>query len=109
MIGRADDTIIRGGENIAPAEIESVLQEHPSVQDVGIVGVPSETWGEEVGAAVVLQPGTSVAELADWAQQKLRTSKAPSQYVVVEALPHSETGKLIRRELVKLFANTETE
>lgn len=104
VLGRADDTIIRGGENIAPAEIESVLHEHPAVREVGVVGVPSETWGEEVGAAVVLRPGANVEDLRQWAQQKLRTSKAPSHYIVLEALPHSETGKLVRRELVNLFS-----
>ena len=106
VLGRADDTIIRGGENIAPAEIAVILGEHPAVVEVGVVGVPSETWGEEVGAVIVLADGGSVEAVREWAQQQLRTSKAPSQYVVVDALPYSETGKLVRRRLLDLFPTT---
>jgi len=106
VLGRADDTIIRGGENIAPADIEAMLLEHPAIAEAGVVGVPSEIWGEEIGAAVVLSAPVPVDELQGWAQERLRTAKAPSHWAVVDELPYSETGKLIRRHLVSRFSTS---
>jgi acyl-CoA synthetase (AMP-forming)/AMP-acid ligase II len=108
--GRGDDTIIRGGENIAPAEIETVLLEHPAVADVGVVGIPDAEWGQVVAAAVVLrQPGVTEAELKAWSLERLRSSKAPSSIRIVEELPYSELGKLVRRHLVAVFDQVATE
>lgn len=102
--GRGDDTIIRGGENIAPAEVEAVLREHDAVSDVAVVGVPDREWGQVVGAAVVLRDrAITPEELRLWALERLRSVKAPAQVRVVESLPYSELGKLRRRELVALF------
>jgi acyl-CoA synthetase (AMP-forming)/AMP-acid ligase II len=100
--GRTDDTIIRGGENIAPAEIEDVLLEHSAVVEAAVVGVPDEHWGQEIAAAVVLRPGRVVHadELRQWVRSRLRGSKTPALIVIRDALPQTATGKVLRRELL---------
>src|SRR5690606_3033880 len=100
--GRADDTIIRGGENIAPAEIEDVLLRHPAVRDAGVVGVPDEEWGGRIAAFVVLHEGAEVEpdELRSWARARLRGSKTPDVVTFLDALPYTPTGKLLRRQLL---------
>lgn len=100
--GRADDTIIRGGENIAPAEIEDVLLEHPGVHQVAVVGIPDEEWGHRIGAAVVRIAGATIteSELRAWAKGRLRSSKTPDVIVFREELPMTETGKLVRRHVL---------
>ena len=100
--GRTDDTIIRGGENIAPAEIEDVLLEHPAVAEAAVVGMPDEHWGQDIAAAVVFRPGRTVAaeELRQWVRTRLRGSKTPALIVVRDALPQTATGKVLRRELL---------
>jgi acyl-CoA synthetase (AMP-forming)/AMP-acid ligase II len=97
--GRADDVIVRGGENMSPGEIEDVLHEHPAVADVAVVGVPDEQWGEAVAAAVVLKKGLAVDadELREFVKAKLRSSRAPQHVVFRDELPYNETGKLLRR------------
>lgn len=99
--GRADDTIIRGGENIAPAEIEEVLRQHEAVADVAVVGLPDEEWGQIIAAVVVPRPGheLNAEELRAWARDRLRSSKTPDVVEFRDALPHTETGKLLRRVL----------
>ena len=99
--GRADDTIIRGGENIAPAEIEDVLLRHPGVREAAIVGLPDEEWGERIAAFVVPHQGVDVdAEtLRSWVRRRLRGSKTPDVVLFREELPYTATGKLLRREL----------
>jgi acyl-CoA synthetase (AMP-forming)/AMP-acid ligase II len=107
--GRTDDTIIRGGENIAPAEIEDVLLEHPAVANAAVVGVPDEHWGQDIAAAVVLRAGRTVSteELRQWARTRLRGSKTPALIVVRDALPQTATGKILRRELLADLLATE--
>jgi long-chain acyl-CoA synthetase len=97
--GRADDIIVRGGENMSPGEIEDVLIEHPAVADCAVVGVPDEQWGEAVAAAIVVKPGASVAadELREFVKQRLRSSRAPQHIAFRDELPYNETGKLLRR------------
>jgi acyl-CoA synthetase (AMP-forming)/AMP-acid ligase II len=99
--GRLDDVIIRGGENIAPEEIEDVLVGHPEVAEAAVVGVPDEEWGEVVAAAVVLVPGASVDEavLQAWVRDRLRSARTPVRISVRAELPYSDTGKLLRRVL----------
>ena len=99
--GRLDDVIVRGGENLSPGEIESVLLEHAAVAEAAVVGVPDVEWGEKVVAAVVLQPGADVSEneLRDFVRGRLRSTKTPEHIQVRDALPFSETGKLLRRVL----------
>jgi acyl-CoA synthetase (AMP-forming)/AMP-acid ligase II len=102
IAGRADDTIIRGGENIAPAEIEDVLIDHPAVKDVAVVGKPDDEWGERICAVVVREPGLTVEpeELRGYVRERLRGSRTPDDIVWRNELPHTPTGKLLRRQLV---------
>jgi acyl-CoA synthetase (AMP-forming)/AMP-acid ligase II len=99
--GRADDTIIRGGENVAPAEIEDALRTHEAVADVAVVGVPDRAWGECIAAAVVPVPGAAVTEdeLRDHVRSRLRGSKTPDQVRFRTELPYTDTGKLLRRRV----------
>ncbi|MGA8724442.1 MAG: class I adenylate-forming enzyme family protein [Acidimicrobiales bacterium] len=105
--GRLDDVIVRGGENISPGEIESVLLEHPGVRDAAVVGVPDDEWGECPAAAVVLESRASVSpiELHRWVADRLRSTRAPVVVQVHDELPHSETGKLLRRVLREELAD----
>ncbi len=104
--GRSDDTIIRGGENIAPAEIEDVLGRHPAVLEAVVAGVPDVEWGQVIGAFVLLRPGAELREdeLRQWVRERLRGSKTPDRVVFVEEFPTTPTGKVVRRELVALVA-----
>lgn len=82
--GRSDDTIIRGGENIAPAEVEDVLIQHPDIADVGVVGLPDDEWGQLIYAAVVPRPGANLEPepLRAWARERLRGSRTPDRIVL---------------------------
>lgn len=98
--GRADDVIVRGGENISPQEIEDNLLEHPAVRAAAVVGVPDDEWGERVEAVVVLEPGTDsdVSEpLREWVRASLRSTRVPERIHIRDELPFNETGKLLRR------------
>lgn len=99
--GRADDIIVRGGENISPGEIEEVLRQHPAIVDVAVVAVPDAEWGETVGAAVVTDPKATVseAELRDWVRDRLRSSRVPAVISFRQQLPYNEMGKILRRVL----------
>lgn len=100
--GRVDDTIIRGGENIAPAEIETVLLDHDDVDDCAVVGVPDDEWGQRIEAAVVARPGRTVdpESLREHVRAHLRGSKTPDRIHVLQEVPRTETGKLVRRHVV---------
>ncbi len=100
--GRSDDTIIRGGENIAPAEIEDVLVEHPHVRDCAVVGPDDPEWGQLIVAVVVPAPGTDpdAEELRAHVRAQLRGSRTPDRVVFRDELPTNATGKILRRELV---------
>ncbi len=108
LAGRADDVIVRGGENISPGEIEDVLLTHGSIADAAAVAVPSAEWGEAVGVAVVCRPALerpTETELCALIKNRLRSSRVPERVLFVEALPYNEMGKLLRREVRKLFEN----
>ncbi|NOP98928.1 AMP-binding protein [Mycolicibacterium fortuitum] len=104
--GRSDDTIIRGGENIAPAEIEDVLVEHPEVHDVAVVGPEDPQWGQIIVAVVVPVEGTSPDPdaLRDHVRKQLRGSRTPDRVVFRDELPTNPTGKVLRRQLVDELA-----
>jgi acyl-CoA synthetase (AMP-forming)/AMP-acid ligase II len=105
--GRSDDTIIRGGENIAPAEVEDVLVEHPSVRDVAVVGVEDPEWGQIIVAVVVpaapAEPDPE--ELRAHVRKTLRGSRTPDLVVFRDELPTTPTGKVLRRELIEELAS----
>jgi acyl-CoA synthetase (AMP-forming)/AMP-acid ligase II len=103
LSGRSGDMIIRGGENVAPEEVEAVLYEHADVLDAAVVGLKDETWGERVVAAVVLRPGGSVDALTDHAKQHLAAFKRPDVFHITEELPRTSTGKLLRRHLIPVL------
>jgi acyl-CoA synthetase (AMP-forming)/AMP-acid ligase II len=106
LAGRADDIIVRGGENISPGEIEDVLIAHPAIADIAAVAVPSLEWGETVGIAVTLNPDARAPakrELRDIVRARLRSSRMPEHILFVDELPYNEMGKLLRREVRKLF------
>jgi fatty-acyl-CoA synthase len=107
LVGRAGDMIIRGGENIAPDEVEAVLYEHPDVLEAGVVGVPDEEWGERVVAAVVLREGAPGVEVVmDHCRSRLAGFKRPEKILLMKELPRTSTGKLLRRNLVPLVETT---
>jgi acyl-CoA synthetase (AMP-forming)/AMP-acid ligase II len=100
--GRSDDTIIRGGENIAPAEIEDVLVEHPAVRDCAVVGVEDPEWGQIIVAVVVPSGAEPAAEeLREFVRGQLRGSRTPDRVVFRDELPTNATGKVLRRDLVR--------
>lgn len=107
LTGRASDLIIRGGENISPQEIESVLAQHVHVQEAVAFGVPDEHWGERVMAAVVAKRGTAVTgdELVELCKAQLSGSKRPERVFVVSDFPRTSTGKVLRRALPGYIAS----
>lgn len=107
IAGRADDTIIRGGENIAPAEIEEAILLHPGVAECAVVGVDDDDWGQRTVAVVVARPDTTVSgdEITEWVRGRLRGSRTPDAVVFRLELPYTETGKVLRRELRAELAN----
>jgi acyl-CoA synthetase (AMP-forming)/AMP-acid ligase II len=97
VTGRLDDVIVRGGENISPGEIEDVLLGHPDVDDAAVIGIPSDQWGETIGAVIV---GSADAdELKSLVADRLRSSRSPDTIVFRDELPYNDTGKLLRRVL----------
>lgn len=103
--GRSDDTIIRGGENIAPAEIEDVLVEHPDVHDVAVIGPEDPQWGQIIVAVVVPAAGADPDpdRLREHVRSHLRGSRTPDRVVFRDELPTNATGKVLRRELIHEF------
>lgn len=102
VTGRKADTIVSGGENVAPAEVEAVLEAHEGVLEAAVLGRVDEEWGEAVTAIVVARSGTSLdqAELRRHCAATLAPYKVPKQFVLsAEPLPRTRSGKLLRREL----------
>jgi len=101
IAGRKDDMIIRGGENIAPAEVEAILQSHPGVEEAAVVGLTDLEWGQRVAACVVLRPGeTLTAEaLGEFCRQRLASFKKPEIICFLPELPKNPMGKILRKDL----------
>lgn len=107
VVGRLSDLIIRGGVNISPAEVESVLRGHEHVLDIAVVGVPDEVYGERVVAAVVPDGDLDVDHLRAFAKEQLSSFKVPSEFVIVDSLPvNATTGKTSRRDVAAMIART---
>jgi O-succinylbenzoic acid--CoA ligase len=101
VLGRADEVIVSGGENVSPEEVERVLLEHPAVADAGVAGVSDPEWQEAVIASVVVGEGgeASEAELREFCRERLAAFKVPKAIAFVDELPRNAQGKLLRREL----------
>jgi O-succinylbenzoic acid--CoA ligase len=101
VVGRRADTIVTGGENVAPTEVEAVLLEHPGVSEAAVFARADPEWGEAVLATVVTLDGhtPSAAELQDFCRARLAPFKVPKEIGFATALPRTASGKLLRREL----------
>jgi len=102
--GRIKEMIIRGGENIAPAEIEQVLVSHPAVRDAVCFGVPDDKYGELVAAAVTLDQDAEARDLIDHCRQRLAAFKVPARIDIVPEIPRTSTGKPQRRRMAEAVA-----
>jgi 2-furoate---CoA ligase len=101
VTGRVDDMMISGGENISPVEIESLLSLHPAVDEVAVVGLPDERWGQRVTAFIKRKAAVTGEELNEHCVTSgLANFKRPRGYVFVKEVPRSPVGKLLRRKLV---------
>jgi acyl-CoA synthetase (AMP-forming)/AMP-acid ligase II len=101
LAGRKDDMIIRGGENIAPAEIEAVLYSHPGIDEAAVIGIPDVEWGQRVAAVVVARPGVTLTaeDIAEFCHQRLASFKKPEVIQFLEALPKNPMGKVLKKDL----------
>jgi acyl-CoA synthetase (AMP-forming)/AMP-acid ligase II len=101
VTGRTKDLIIRGGVNIAPLEIDEILLRHPAVHDAAAVGVPDPIYGEEVVCYVVARPGVALseAEVSEHCRRHLPAPKVPKHVIIVDDLPKSDRGKVLRDKL----------
>ena len=107
IVDRVKDLVIRGGFNVYPRDVEEVLARHPSVGQVAVIGVPDETYGEEVCAVVVPADGVvfDADELVAWAREQLGGHKYPRRVEVVDSLPLGPSMKVLKRELRARFAD----
>lgn len=104
--GRADDTIIRGGENIGPAEVEDALLQHDAISVAAVVGLDDEQYGEKIAAMISLRANVDEVDLdhvRDWVRERIGGLKTPEIIVVVDEVPQTATGKLLRREVKRLL------
>jgi len=108
IVDRKSDMIIRGGENIYPREIDEVLYQHPSVAAAAAVGVPDDLYGEEVAAVIVLKDGAEASpqDIIDFCKSRLADYKCPKTVHFVDDIPKGPTGKLLKRELVRMLKET---
>jgi fatty-acyl-CoA synthase len=95
IVGRSKDMLIRGGENIYPAEVEEFLSAHPAIQQVQVFGLPDPKYGEEVAAWVILRPGAALTAdaLRDWCKGRIAHYKVPRHIRFVLEMPLTATGK----------------
>ncbi|MDR2019008.1 MAG: AMP-binding protein [Syntrophobacterales bacterium] len=110
VIDRLKDMIITGGENVYPAEVEKVLNDHPHVKESCVIGTPHPTWGEAVTAVCVLKDGAKAgpSELTDYCKGKVAGYKVPKTVHIISALPRNAAGKILKRELREQFGKPES-
>jgi O-succinylbenzoic acid--CoA ligase len=99
IVGRRSNTIITGGENVAPEEVEAVLEDHPNVAEAAVIGRPDPEWGEALVALVVPRDGADPEALRTHCRDRLAAFKVPKRVEFVDGLPRTRSGKLVRREL----------
>jgi acyl-CoA synthetase (AMP-forming)/AMP-acid ligase II len=106
LVDRKNDMIVSGALNIYPSEVERVLQMHPAIYEVAVIGVPSEKWGEEVKAIVVLKEGFEVSEseIIQFCEGKIAGFKKPKSVGFIDKLPRNLTGKILKKELREKFS-----
>ena len=111
IVGRTKDVIIRGGNNIFPTDVEHVIELHPAVREVAVVGIPHAVLGEDLLAVVALRPDhkASADELAEHTAERLARYKVPRQWEFVDALPRNSTGKVVKERLRQQFDGTAAE
>jgi fatty-acyl-CoA synthase len=99
--GRDDDMIVSGGENVFPREVEDILAEHPLIDDVAVIGVPDQQFGQRLRAFVVCRDGAELSEdeVREHVRSNLARFKVPRDVVFVDVLPRNATGKVLKREL----------
>ena len=103
LVGRLKEMINRGGEKIAPREVDDVLLQHPAVAEAVAFGSPHPTWGEEVAAAVVLKEPATEKDIIAFARERLADHKVPKKLYLVEQIPRTATGKIQRRSVAEAF------
>jgi O-succinylbenzoic acid--CoA ligase len=111
VVTRRHDLIISGGENVYPAEVESILLAHPAVEEAAVVGLPDQRWGQVPVAAVKLREGMAVSEaqLVEFCRQHLAGYKVPKQVRFAATLPRNATGKLLRDEISAAFGGARSD
>lgn len=107
IVDRWKDMFISGGENVYPAEVENVIYQHPAVAEVAVIGVPHPKWQEVGRALIVLKPGHTLteSEVIAYCQDKLAKYKIPKSVVFVDSLPRTAAGKVLKRELRKIYGD----
>lgn len=107
IVGRKKDMIISGGENIYPAEVESILYAHPKILEAAVFGISDEQWGEAVKAVLVLKQGEALTEkeVIEYCKQNLASYKKPKYVDFVNSLPRTDFGKINKQELKKLYGD----
>ncbi len=105
VLQRREDLIVSGGENIYPAEVENALREHPAVEEVIVIGLEDAKWGQRVAAAIQMGEGRGASEdeISAFAREKLASYKVPRDIRFVSSFPRTSSGKIIRRDLGKIF------
>ncbi|MBN1256028.1 MAG: long-chain-fatty-acid--CoA ligase [Deltaproteobacteria bacterium] len=101
LAGRADDLIIRGGENISPEEVEEVLNSHPKIEESVVIGIPDPEFGEQPVSYVVLKEGetASTEEIIEFCRERLAPFKRPRNVMFIDSLPRNPLGKILRKKL----------
>ena len=101
LAGRKDDMIIRGGENIAPAEVEAVLYSHPGIDEAAVIGIPDVEWGQRVAAVIVLRRGAALTadDIIEFCRQRLASFKKPEVIQFADVLPKNQMGKILKKDL----------
>jgi fatty-acyl-CoA synthase len=108
VVGRDDEMIVSGGENVYPIEVEKVLARHPDVTETAVIGVDDEQYGERLAAFVVLRDNASATPetLRAHVRDNLANYKVPREIVLLDELPRGGTGKIARRELLAILGDS---
>ncbi|MCC3355510.1 acyl-CoA synthetase [Bacillus sp. REN16] len=107
IVGRKKEMIITGGENVYPLEVEQCISKHPVINEVAVIGVPHEKWGEMVIAVVSLMPDQQISrgELKEYCQTKIGKYKVPKDFIFVDEIPKTHVGKIDKNQLQKTYEN----